>query len=217
MGLFSKKKKEESGENLSHKLPSLPALPGHSEFPEIPQNNQTPGDLLNLKNEDDEIHQLPSFPTNSIGEKFSQDTIKTAVGEEEFNNFDYENDENMPKMIPEKVNEPMLKSMPHLEDEEIEKINKNEAEKIEIEKKLNAEYKTINKNEPVFIRIDKFEESLHVFKIAKKKISEIEDLLKETKEIKQKEEKELMEWENKILKLKDQIEKVNEDIFSKIE
>jgi septal ring factor EnvC (AmiA/AmiB activator) len=73
------------------------------------------------------------------------------------------------------------------------------------------------KAEPVFIRIDKFEESMKIFQDIKSQISEIEELIKNTKETKNKEEEELASWETEIQTIKNQIEKVNQDIFSRIE
>jgi hypothetical protein len=73
------------------------------------------------------------------------------------------------------------------------------------------------KAEPIFIRIDKFEESMNIFKDIKTQVSEIESLIRTTKEIKAKEEEELTAWQTEIQGIKDQIEKVNQDIFSRIE
>ena len=73
------------------------------------------------------------------------------------------------------------------------------------------------KAEPVFIRIDKFEESMKIFHNIRSQVSEIENLIKNTKEIKAKEEEELASWESEIQVIKNQIEKVNQDIFSRIE
>jgi len=205
MGLFTKKKHNTGYTNSMPKLPTLPELPGHAEFPEIPEvNKPTPGELLNLKNESSDIHKLPSFPTSSVGEQFSQNTIKTAVGLPE-NSYEYDEtedtDEDMPKMVHEKIKKPVFKTPKHIEEDNKQK---------EIISKVKS-------TEPIFIRIDKFEESLKIFKTAKGKISEIEELLKNTKEIKKDEQAELTRWEDEILQLKMQIEKVDEDIFSKID
>lgn len=216
MGLFTKNKKEDGYTNKLPKLPTLPELPGHAEFPEIPAANEpSPGELLNLKNNEPEIHQLPSFPTSPNAEKFSQNTIKDAVGLPE-ENYEYEDeiedeieDEKLPKMIPEKVNAPIIESTPY-----IDKSPTSIKDKIEKEKEVPQRVKS---TEPIFIRIDKFENSLKIFQTAKRKISEIEELLKNTKELKAKEQEELTAWEEEILQLKMQIEKVDEDIFSKVE
>jgi len=70
---------------------------------------------------------------------------------------------------------------------------------------------------PVFIRIDKFEESLRIFKETKDKLDEIESLLNQTKELKDKEEEELSSWEKEIQDMKSQIDRVDRDIFSKVQ
>jgi hypothetical protein len=182
MGLFSKKKHEEKTPSLPQ-LPKLPSLPSIQNFPEIEEEN--------LK----ELHQLPTFPTNSLGEKFSQDTIKNAIGgKEEENEFQ----ENSIITDPLEIESPMQDSP------------------IPVPRTNIYQKKTIS-IEPIFIRIDKFEESLKIFEGVKEKVKEIEDLLKKTKELKIKEDKELSLWEMEIQELKKQIENVDKDIFSKIQ
>ncbi|MEK6918281.1 MAG: hypothetical protein AABW51_05020 [Nanoarchaeota archaeon] len=73
------------------------------------------------------------------------------------------------------------------------------------------------KNEPVFIRIDKFEESMKAFEKAKKEVLEIERMLKDIMKVKEEEEKQLDSWAKDILRIKEQIDKVDKDIFSKLE
>ena len=70
--------------------------------------------------------------------------------------------------------------------------------------------------EPVFIRVDKYEDALNMFDDARKKITEMEDLLKHIKKIKEDEYRELKDWEMEIQKIKDDFERVNKDIFSKL-
>lgn len=209
MGLFTRKKKIDTNKGTLPGLPALPELPGHSDFPEIPI--QTPGELLNIKNKEEKTHQLPSFPSNSLGEKNHQDIIKTAIGtplDKEIYEYDEINDdENLPKMIPEKVKRPTFNSLPELN---TTKIKNTIEEEMHITPKIKSA-------DPIFIRIDKFEESLKVFQTVKRKISEIEELLKDTKEIKKREEEVLNSWEDEILQLKTQIGKVDKDIFSKVE
>lgn len=173
MGLFSKKTKQENKMPVLPKLPDLPALPTGLGFPEtkLPE----------------EIHELPSFPTSEPGEKFSQDTIKNAIGDEE----EKESFEMEPFVMPKTPKEPTYQNMPLIQPKTQEA-------------------------EPVFIRIDKFEQSLEIFEKTKSKINQIEELFRETKELKEKEAHELSLWENEIQKMKLQIDKVDKDIFSKI-
>ena len=67
------------------------------------------------------------------------------------------------------------------------------------------------------LRIDKFQESLRIFEKARDRVKEIEKLLGNVKRLKEEEERELGEWESEIQSIKSGIEKINEDIFSRID
>jgi hypothetical protein len=178
MGWFNKDKKKED----VHSLPELPKLP---EFPRR------------------DIHQLPSFPSNSLGEKFSQNSIKEAVmgrKEVEGGEADEFSDEGM---MPEPPMPPLIKGFPEEEDE--------------IPGEFREAARRVKEAEPLFIRIDKFEESMKTFENIKEKINSMEKMLRETRRLKEEEEKELQEWENKIKTAKSQIERIDKDIFSKLE
>lgn len=168
-------------------IPLLPKLP---ELPKIDDEPDYPSEPL---------HQLPSFPNNSLGEKFSQNAIKDAItgkkeGEEESIPDDFAN--SRMRMMEEPLKEPLTKEIPE---------------------GFRGTTKKGKKTGPVFIRIDKFEESLQIFEEAKRKISEMEKILKEIKEIKEEEEEELNSWENEVQLIKKQIERVDKELFSKIE
>ena len=144
MGLLNKKKKRDEQEV---KLPPLP------ELPELPRMDE------GLDNSREIIHQLPSFPTNSLGEKFSQNTIKKAVTGKEEGDEIFADDfaEEEMQMMQKPLIEPWRREIP---------IGFEEAAK------------RVKRIEPIFIRIDKFEESLHIFDKTKKQISEIETMLR---------------------------------------
>ena len=184
MGWFGKNEKKKSGELSLDTLPELPKLP------KLPQIG---GKDLELS--DGPISQLPSYPPDSFGEKFSQNAIKEAVagktGDKEVFKVDESLDEIEKKMMPKP-----LKS-----------LTKN------LQENLRTKANTL---EPVFVRIDKFEEGLKIFEQTKIKISEIENFLEEMKKINEKEEKELQSWEREIQTMKKNFEKINQDIFSKI-
>lgn len=182
MGLFNKKNKEEQAPPSLSELPKLPSLPN--------PNNQNTHSF-------DEPSKLPSLPSSSFGEKFSQNAIKEAVSgypgkkevEEEADDSKFEQ-----RMMHEPPKTPRVKE----EDERtIVKSNK--------------------KSEPIFIRIDKFEESLKILEEAEKKISEMENLFRDIRKIKEEEEIELSSWENNIQTIKKKIEKIDSEIFSKVE
>lgn len=182
MGLFSKKeKKEEFG---IPELPELPDMPDH-DFSDMNEDF------------DEEVHELPSFPTTNMGEKFSRNSIKSAIS-----GYDEDDDERDYEMIPKP------KRMPEITRRAVP------SEKMP-QRFMEREVKT-KETGPVFIRIDKFEEALKIFRETKEKIDDLEKLLEETRELKEKEEGELSTWETEIQGMKQQIEKVDQDIFSKI-
>jgi hypothetical protein len=265
MGLFSKKEKKEEVKRSPPSAPELPKLP---ELPELPPMHE-------LSHEDEHLPQLPTFPNNTLGNKFSQNTIKEAVagkkeerevfGAEDFpeqhrgmmqkplkRSFsqEYENYQDrstggpIKKSFTQSYDENGVmqqKSFSQEEEEEEEPI-----EELEVEEELKApplpalppirsketkpertrevspeEFAVKNymtrKAEPVFIRIDKFEESMKIFQDIRSQISEIEKLIKDTKEIKSKEEQEIASWETEIQSVKNQVEKIDKEIFSRIE
>jgi len=173
MGWFKKEKEEE--------VPSLPELP---KLPELSK---------------EDIPRLPSFPNNSFGEKFSQNSIKEAVrGEKEETGGEVDEFEEERK-IPEPP-KPILTRELSERDEIFERKNRR-----------------VKEAEPLFVRIDRFEECSRIFEKIREKMMSIEKMLKDTKKIKEEEEKELSSWENKIKTIKEEIEKVDKEIFSKIE
>ena len=187
MGLFGKKEKKSETE-----IPSLPKLPRLPEFPDM-------GFAA-----DKTIHQLPSFPSSSIGKKFSRDSIKDAVsgerGEGDFYADESPDDEirmmrgPLRKPLSEEIDEREMREFPERE----EKMSfKQEAE-------------------PLFVRIDRFEEGLRIFEGIKNQISEIERALAETRGLKEKEEAELRSWEDELKRMKMEIERMGRDIFSKV-
>ena len=170
MGLLKKSKKVDKGKNkyMSHDSQPLPKLP---ELPDF-EGPETRGQLS----------QLPQFPNDSFGEKFSQDVIKGAVtGEKEENEEDFEADD----FVPEE--EQMMHQPLRKEFKSVPSTFREAARSVK---------------EPIFIRIDKFEESLHAFDKAKQQITEIEKMLRDVKTLKEAEERELILWEKEVQKTK---------------
>lgn len=164
----------------------LPSLPSLPKLPELPS-------LEDKEIADPQIPKLPSYPSSSIGTKLSHDTIKDAVSDEENNSYEDLSDEgNM------EIREGFYKPKKSIEEEGMSRYNEKDI------------------NNPVFIRIDKFEDAMRIFDESKKKISEIERVLEEIKKVKEKESRELESWESEIKSMKEQISKVDKDIFSKV-
>jgi len=184
MGLFGKKKEKKKEE-----VPSL------AELPKLPE-------LDSPKKFEEDFHRLPSFPSNSFGKKFSQDSIKEAVKGEDY-------DEDFESFNPDEIIEGSLKKpqIRELEDEV-------EAEEMGGRRRFGK--RSVVESEPIFVRIDKFEDAMKIFDHTKRQLSEIENILGHVKKVKDDEERELQEWENNLKNMKSQIEKVDRDIFSKI-
>ena len=190
MSLFKKKKGVEKGKVVKKGTSSLPALP---KLPELPR----------LEDREEQIQKLPDFPSASPGKRFSKDMIKNAVagGKKEELLADEFLDEDEMRMMQEPARRPLT--------EEIGEEALPRTKRLEFKREKSI-------IEPIFIRIDQFEEALRIFNETKKKISEIERILTDIKGIKEREENELKMWENEIRSMKEQIEKVDKDIFSKI-
>jgi hypothetical protein len=192
MGWF--KKKEGSVKNKKNVFNEIPSLP---ELPKLPE-------IGNMKQKEEKIPQLPSFPNSSLGKKFSQDSIKEAVigGKEVMEDLDMED-------IRPRIKD--IRTMPNPPRKEIRTDYKRE--------RMTMPHSQLRevKQEPVFIRIDKFEESLKLFEDIRSQVAEMEKILQQTKTLKEEEEKEIASWEQDMQTIKGQIEKIDRDIFSKIE
>jgi len=198
MGLFGKKKKEEI--NLDEGIPTLPQL---SELPNLPELPKFPEfDMMLPKTN---LPKLPKYPQTKFGEKFSQNIIKESIdgdeGDDEIETEDFFKEQMMPEFS--KINKPENFNLKFPEEKD-QKIIKKIKENFEGQKS------------PVFIRIDKFEESLKILKDTKEKIIQMEEFLKHIHLIKDKEEKELLEWDHGLQEMKNKLEKVERDLFSKI-
>jgi len=172
-------------------VPSLAELP---KLPKLPELNS-------LKKPQEEFHQLPNFPSSSFGKKFSQDSIKEAVKGED-NDFESFNPD---EIIEGSLKKPQIREL----EDEVEAEEMGEPRRIG---RRNVAVET----EPIFIRIDRFEDAMKIFNTTKRQLSDIEHILENVKRVKSEEEKEIQGWENNLKNMKSQIEKVDRDIFSKI-
>ena len=187
MGWFGKK----DGKREGMLLPELPKIP---ELPPLGKSGDF--DRITLPN-------LPSYPNSSFGKKFSQNAIKDAVSGEEEDEIEEDFDEDEFPIKGKAALEPLPGFVKRKTLPEEEYTSRT------------LGFKRSGK-EPVFIRIDKYDDALRMFEDAKKKIMEMEDMLKHIKKIKEDEYRELKEWESETQKIKEDFERVNRDIFSKL-
>ncbi len=71
--------------------------------------------------------------------------------------------------------------------------------------------------EQIFVRLDNFQATLKSFEEIKRKVNEIEHLLAKTRELKEKEQKEIEEWEHELRALKARLDSIDKTLFSKLE
>lgn len=168
-------------------IPELPKLPPLPKLPEFPK--------LELPN--NSLPQLPTFPLNSFGEKRGEGVFDEAKFERQENKF-----------------ATIQKPLDKFPKEDFQKRKFPSEKDREIRQEISHHVK---ESGPVFIRLDKFEESLKMFEKAREKIAEIEKILNRTKRTKEEEEKELESWENEINMIKEKLENIDKNIFSKLE
>jgi len=70
--------------------------------------------------------------------------------------------------------------------------------------------------EPIFVRIDKFQDSQKKFEDVKKDVNEIEKVLRKVKEAKIKEDTEISEWSNDLEKIKARLAEIDSNIFDQV-
>jgi len=192
MGWFNKKNDFNERDEIG--MPRLPDLPR--------ANNLEPPRLSDLDEDysEESIPQLPTLPSTSMGDRFSQDVIKDAVlAPQKLEDYSQKDTEDW-------ESEEMLPPLPRITPRTIESNPKT----------FTPMTKPSIKKEPMFIRLDKFEESYHIIEKTKKEIQEVEEMLRDTKKIKDEEEKELAYWEETLQKIKNQIDDVDKNLFSKL-
>ena len=179
-------KKEKKEAKQNFLLNEPPKLP---ELPPLPPLKTKFSDFPKIE-EKVELPPLPSFPSSSIGDMISRQAVRQAIKE---------TDEIDEKPFTCEIDEKSEEFAPY------EKYFPEPSAK-----------KPQSPKEPVFVRIDKFKEAMLNFQKIKAKILEIENLLKEIREIKSKEEFELQSWEKEIQDAKNKLNQINNSLFQKL-
>lgn len=195
MGLFDKKEE----------VPQIPPAPS---LPELPRAHET------LKRE---LPELPSFPSSAKNESFNREMVKSAVA-------DVPEENEVHVDIPEDLNvveeSSKQKLLPSIQDSfipELPKTNDSIQETRRFQGSNSSENKSLQKqNEPVFVRIDKFQSAQKNFEQIKEKVKEIESIIGKVKEVKSKEEEELHGWSEDIEKIKSRLSEIDSEIFNQI-
>lgn len=214
--MFWDKKKRDSG------LPDLPSSPSMMSSPTLPTLREfTPVE------ENEPIHELPSFPDSPMQRGFSQSAIKEAVTNET-------------------TEDNLMQSMSTEEHTMPEEYTPNNNYKIvEMEEWTPSSRPTIptplptpaplpapakqkfskvsqtpmaampEQHRAMFVRVDKFQNARASLDTIRGKLNDIEDLLKRIREVKSKEDAELSSWESDMENVKSRIQGVMREIFDK--
>lgn len=228
MGLFGPKKEGEGKKKAAVEQQGLPPLPKLPELPPLKFPSYSPMEKYELKPE-----RLPALPPASRRERFTQAMIKGAVtseaeeapiAEEEFAEKTFvpagkvrtqEYEPEQPAMI-QTLPSPTQGMIASPKPEPVVMRTTRKAGITTPEEFQEAAH-VVRQKEPVFIRLDKFEEGLHMFEDLKDRIEEIRVLLHDIKNVREKEENELGQWETELQAMKTQIDKIDNDIFSRVQ
>ena len=165
------------------------------------------------EDEEFEKNELPTFPDSPSHNAFSRAAIKDAV------NSNYEEDESRSKKIVE-----MEEWSPttHLSRSQ-EKLNDEDSDDssgvISRPRPMVMPRQMIRETgvPDVFIKIDKFHAAKMTFGMVKKKLEEIDELIKKVRDRKLREEQELTAWEQDLVQIKAKIQEVTENVFEKVD
>lgn len=84
-------------------------------------------------------------------------------------------------------------------------------------RRMNAESRPSEKNEDVYIKIERFNSARKALNSAREKLREIEEVMRKIRETRMREEQELASWEKEIDSVKTKVEDVTKSIFEKTE
>ena len=217
MGLFSKKKEEKS---------MLPDLPESSiNLPELPAFGKENSNMVNLNADvpvnDNPVNNMPvgDGQQNAIKNEIHSNILPRDDVKMQKSNFEplpHYSSGSMPAKI---VAEPshVLEEHPRMPHEPIHEPRTLEMPSSRLPPKIGKVESSVKRAQPIYIRLDKFKAGLESFEDIKGKLIEIEDLLTKIRDMKDKEERELEEWEREIQVVKARIEQIDNDVFKNVE
>ena len=191
------------------------------EVPKIPPAPEVDTFLKNYPEGKSELPELPSFPADKKHENLNAEMVKSAVSE-----FPTPEDNEVNVEIPKDFNsegsgmgEGLLPPKPSLN--AVPEPPKPVAPKpvVSAKPKLHepvSSPKLPHHVEPIFVRIDKFQQAQKSFENIKEKVHDIEALLRKIKDVKVKEDQELSNWSNEVEALKLKLSEIDNDIFDQL-
>jgi len=203
MGLFGKKKEEKA------MLPDLPET--NADLPRLPEYGSNAVLNSDMPQGNGEMMPMNDGQQNAIKNEIHSNSMPADNNEMQKSSFgtlpSYPSG-GMPAKI---VAEPSYVMQEHHESNDV-----HEPRTFEMSPNSVAP-SNVKKAQPIYIRLDKFKAGLESFDDIKGKLTEIEDLLVKIREMKDKEERELEEWEREIQVVKARIEQIDNDVFRNVE
>jgi hypothetical protein len=175
-----------------------------------------------IKPENYELPELPTI-TDFSKEKLTQEINLESINMDKSKETGYSElpeipDIYKPAAVEAKISTPSERNMTS-EISSLSAIPKTAP--IRVKERMNEEESEGNRigkiKGPIYIKIDKFKEALTNFDIIRKKLREVESLLKKIKEIRAKEQEEMNEWENELEDIKNKLASIDEKLFSKFD
>jgi hypothetical protein len=200
MKWFGKKEDEDGKKDIDlQRLPELPRLPNLPKMRDDGYYDDLESDIQ------DELPKLPSFPNTGLGRDFSRSAIKGAVSGEKEGEEDFADDSFHDRMMqkPSGILPKVREFSGHGEEEHDEPKGYPAVRR-----------PRVMEAEPIYIRLDKFNESAKVFESTLGKVNDIQKTLNEVRKIREEEEADLGRWEREIQDIKRQLERIDKDVFS---
>ncbi len=140
---------------------------------------------------------LPAMPRSETANRWSMQAVKDAVGEQNHpdeHNFDSNDLSSGEKEVNER-GEMMPRS----------RINTYPVQSAPL------------RREPLFVRIDKFESALRDFDEISVKIRKIDELISEIRVLREKEDREFLEWEKDLHTIRSRLDSIDRTLFSQLD
>lgn len=156
----------------------------------------------------EEVMPVPSFPRAQPMQFPEMNEIKSAIKPFPSSPIQLE----QPRIISQPMTTEQIPVMP------MARITREIDDTIEPREEEPARETTISKlREPIFVKIDKFEDALSNFEEIKKRLHESFELLERIKRIRGKEEEEIASWEKEIEEIKAKMFELDKKLFSRVE
>ena len=213
------------------------------EIPPAPQLPSIPVPPISEKKESPELPELPSFPAGKKNEALNNEIVKSAVSDAPEDNEvvvdmpseDGVHNNNQESAIPPVPSPTSPSSIPQLPPKQIPQLPPTqsstpvppvanppipqqtpEKRTLELSPAIQHQAPKTKQIEPVFVRIDKFQEAQKDFDKIQKDVQEIESTLRKVKDIKADEEAQLSAWTKDLEKIKSRLSEIDINIFNKL-